>query len=332
MHFAAKRRLPLEAITASLLEGASQREIARRYRTSPMAVHNAVIRLGRQAIAAQTLLISSLIPRNRLVFDGIRSFVTSQDYPCDLTVLVDADGETILSVTHGVFRRGGRMTEVQRRRVREKETHWQIPKGTMSRSISLIWDELWRYLNTCGRFPGIIDTDQYYVYRRLRSPCYQSMRLTNQAVHRTTSSHSARTYDNPLFPVNYVDRFIRHRLREHTRETIAFGRNSAMQLYRLWLFAWDLNTRREYRARLPNAGTHAGQGAVDDAGIRKVCQANREFFRRRIDVRGCRIPASLVSAWRAEAVTPPVRWKVGQKGSSVRLPMYSLRDLNRAAA
>ena len=36
MHFAAKRHLPLRAIVDSLLEGASQREIARRYRTSPM--------------------------------------------------------------------------------------------------------------------------------------------------------------------------------------------------------------------------------------------------------------------------------------------------------
>ncbi|MFO8041684.1 MAG: helix-turn-helix domain-containing protein, partial [Alkalispirochaeta sp.] len=51
MHYAAKRHLPLKAIVDSLLEGASQREISRRYGVSPMTIHNAIIRLGRQAIA-----------------------------------------------------------------------------------------------------------------------------------------------------------------------------------------------------------------------------------------------------------------------------------------
>jgi hypothetical protein len=77
MHYAAKRHLPLQAITASLLEGASQRELARRYHTSPMAIQNAVIRLGRQALASQTVLFTHLHPRRRVVFDGLRSFVTS---------------------------------------------------------------------------------------------------------------------------------------------------------------------------------------------------------------------------------------------------------------
>ncbi|MEX2445496.1 MAG: hypothetical protein WD492_18000, partial [Alkalispirochaeta sp.] len=147
MHYAAKRHLPLKAIVASLLEGASQREIARRYGVSPMTVHNAIIRLGRQAIAAQSVLLSHLAPRPRVVFDGLRSFVTSQDYPCDLTTLVDAKGETILAITHGVFRRAGRMTRKQRKRVRAKQARWQIPHGTMSRSISAIWNELWPYLD-----------------------------------------------------------------------------------------------------------------------------------------------------------------------------------------
>jgi hypothetical protein len=334
MHYAANRHLPLRAIADSVLEGASQREISRRYHVSPMTIHNAIIRIGRQAIAAQAVLLSHLNRRPRLVFDGLRSFVTSQDYPCDLTTLVDAEGETILAITHGVFRRGGRMTRLQRRRVEAKREHWQIPHGTMSRSISTIWNELWNYLDAdLSPGPAIIDTDRHRGYRRIgeRSETYQLLRKEHKVEHRTTSSTAARTVHNPLFPVNYVDRLIRHRLREHTRETIAFGRHSAMQLYRMWLFAWDLNTRREWRVKLPEKGCHAEQGSLTEEGRRTVNRINREFFRRRVDLHGCTVAESLREAWTAEVVTPPIRWKVGQEGTTVRVPEYTLRDLARAA-
>lgn len=333
MHFAAKRHLPLSAIVESLLEGASQREIARRYGVSPMTIHYAIIRLGRQAIAAQTLLLSHLQPRGRVVFDGLRSFVTSQDYPCDLTTLVEAEGETILAISHGVFRRGGRMTNAQRRRVRAKRDRWRIPRRTMSESISLICRELLPVLKTDSDRPALIDTDQHHTYRRIveRMVEYQRLRAENRAEHRTTSSKAPRTMQNPLFPVNYIDRLIRHRLREHTRETIAFGRHSAMQLYRMWLFAWDLNTRRPWRVKRPTEGVHAAQGALDATGVEAVWRANRSFFTRRIDVAGCRVPESLSKAWRAEVVTPPIRWLQGQEGTTVRFPEYARRDLARAA-
>ena len=332
MHFAAKRHLPLRAIVDSLLEGASQREIARRYRTSPMAVHNAIIRLGRQAIAAQAVFLAHLTPRTRLVFDGLRSFVTSQDYPCDLTTLIDADGETILAVTHGVFRRGGRMTRLQRRRVRAKQAHWQIPVGTMSRSISTIWNELQRHIDHEADTPMIVDTDLHRGYRRLaeRSPDIQRYRQRNLIEHRVTPSTAARTYTNPLFPANYVDRLIRHRLREHTRETIAFARHSAMQMYRMWVFAWDHNTRREWRAKDPGAGVHSARGGLDEVGARAMRRINREFFQRRIDARAGTVPDSLEHAWRGEILTPPIRWIAGQKGTTVTMPRYAHHDLARA--
>lgn len=333
MHYFAKRHLPLKAIVASLLEGASMREIARRYRVSPMTIQSAIIRLGRQALATHTVLMQEITPRPRLVFDGLRSFVTSQDYPCDLTTLVDAESEAILSITHAIFHRAGTMTRAQRRRVDAKRDLWQIPAGTMIRSISLVWDELWHYLRRHPSETSIIDTDRHRDYRALarRSLVMRYMTSTGLARYRTTSSLAARNAANPLFPVNYVDRLIRHRLREHTRETLAFGRHSAMQMFRMWLFAWDHNTRRPWRERTPQEGVHAGHGAWDEAGMAKLKRVNREFFRRRIDVRGCVLPESIVIAWRAEAVTPPVRWRTGQKGTTVLTPAYARRDLARSA-
>lgn len=333
MHFAAKHHLPLRAISSCLLEGASQREIARRFRVSPMTIHFAVIRLGRQAIAAQSILLSHITPRRRLVFDGLRSYITSQDYPCDLTTLVDAEGETILSVTHGVFRRGGRMTRAQRRRVTAKQARWKIPKGTMRRAISMVWSELWHYLDHPLDHPAVIDTDRHLGYLRTaqRSTVYRYLRRTNLAEHHRTDSRAPRTMANPLFPVNYIDRLIRHRLREHTRETIAFGRHSSMQMYRMWVFAWDLNTRRLWRVKRPRQGLHAQQGTIDQAGMRAVRRINRSFYQRRVDPRNGTLPDSLREAWEAQMVSPPLRWKSGQKGTTVRVPQYVHRDIARAA-
>ena len=104
---------------------------------------------------------------------------------------------------------------------------------------------------------------------RYDATIYRFLQRHHLAEHRRTPGSAARTMENPLFPVNYVDRLIRHRLREHTRETIAFGRHSAMQLYRMWLFAWDLNTRREWRVKRPGSGRHVEQGSVTPRGERR---------------------------------------------------------------
>ncbi|MFW5848690.1 MAG: hypothetical protein ACOCXN_02860 [Spirochaetota bacterium] len=44
-----------------------------------------------------------------------------------------------------------------------------------------------------------------------------------------TPSTSPRTIGSPLFPVNYLDRMIRHRVKEHPRESIRRVRRSQLQ-------------------------------------------------------------------------------------------------------
>lgn len=326
LHYFAKRRLPLKAIAASLLEGASLREVGRRYNVSPMAVQQGVLRLGRQAMAAQLILLHHLAPRLSVAVDGLRSFVTSQDYPCDITTTVEAEGETILAMTHSVFRRGGRMRPSQRRRMVRKNRCWTPPAGRLKAGIALLFNELWNVLRPSHATPVTIDTDNHPFYAAVlrHQPEMGHFTLANQAAHKKTSGSAARTLDNPLFPVNYVDRLMRHRLKEHIRETIAFGRNSVLQMHRAWLFAWDHNFRREHRVRKPAEGVHAEQGCLSGAIIRHV---NRSFFERRLRPPAVGVPETIRQVWMGELVTPPIRWKRGQKGSSIRISDYSRADL-----
>ena len=326
LHFFAKRRLPLKAVYLCLLEGASLREIARRYAVSSQAIANALLRLGRQAMAAQLALLHHLTPRHTLVFDGLRSFITSQDFPCDITTVVEAEGETILSMTHSVMRRGGTMRASQRRRVSRKLSVWSPRAGSMKEDISLLSRELWDYLRPSTGHPALIHTDEHPLYRSLLAadPVADHFRSFAAFSHIRTPGSAARTLENPLFPVNYIDRLLRHRLKEHTRQTIAFGRNATMQMHRAWIFAFDHNFCREHRVRRPEEGSHAEQGAVQRCTAEAL---RRQYFRRRFRVDGFAVPQSISKVWMAELATPPVRWKAGQRSTTLRVPLYAVSDL-----
>lgn len=326
LHYFAKRRVPLQAIYAMLLAGASQREIARRYRLSGVAVHNAILRLGRQAMAAHLRLLATLPEQPTVTFDGLRSCITSQDYPCDITTVVEPAGEMILSLSHAIMRRGGRMTPAQRRRVAVKYQKWRPRPGTVQRSISLIGREIADYLRPPEEAAAVIDTDEHPGYKRMitGSPVYRHLTTAGQFIHRRTPSTAPRTAGNRLFPVNYVDRLLRHRLKEHTRETIAIGRNAVMQMHRAWMFAWDHNAMREHRVKRPGEGVHAQWSGIPDTTLNRV---KRQFFTRRLSPPSPEIPETLRQVWLGELPTPPVRWRVGQRGTMVRIPGFAVRDL-----
>jgi transposase-like protein len=326
LQYFAKRRLPLRAVWQSLLGGASQREVARRYRLSPQALQAAVLRLGRQAMGAHSLLLSRVRPRGCVVYDGLRSYVSSQDYPCDITTVVEVEGEMILSMTHTVSRRGGSMKPMQRERVRRKLKVWRPQGGSMSQAIALVQRELWEYLRPAPGHAARILTDEHPLYRALllRDPVARHLRSACQLIHERTPAAAPRTVSNPLFAVNYIDRLLRHRLKEHTRESIAFGREATLQMHRAWIFAYDHNCLREYRVKAPKLGTHAAQGAIAPEDVQAV---NREFFTRRIHLAGVPVPETIRRVWMGELPTPPLRWKVGQRASSVHIPAYAVRDL-----
>jgi hypothetical protein len=337
VHYYAKRRLPLREIWKTLVGGACLREAAWRYHTTAHTIQTAVLRLGRQAMAAQCHLLDQLQPRAEVCFDGLRSYVTAQDYPCDITTVVDRAGETVLTMTHAITRRGGKMTEAQKRRYDKKIRNWAPATGTLSREIQVTIDAIWDYLRPTVARPGLIDTDEHPIYqhRLRRAPVFGHFRKLALVQHRRTSSKEPRTRYNPLFPVNYVDRLLRHRVKEHTRESIAFGRHASVQMHRAWIFAWEHNARRTWRVKVPDVGCHAEVDGYPDRdpplgpavkpGV--AAQIGRQFFTRRIRLRGIAVPPSMAQAWMLGLQTPPHRWKKGQQAVTIRVPHFAIRDL-----
>jgi hypothetical protein len=326
VHYYAKRRLPLRAIDKTLNGGTSMREVATRYCVSPMTIQNAVLRIGRQSMIGQIKLLDILSPKTSVTFDGLRSFITSQDYPCDITTVVRPKGEMILSMTHSITRRGGTLTKRQRRRCRRKYATWRPTKHATHNAISLICREILDYTRFTPDAPITIDTDEHPIYRSIlkQNPCYRHLKSCKRFIHRRTPGSAARTTTNPLFPVNYVDRLLRHREKEHTRETIAFGRNATIQMHRAWIFGWNHNCVRPWREKESDAMSHAEHAGIPTAAIRDL---NQRFFTRRFRVVDEPVPESIRVPFLGKTETPPVRWKKGQKGTSVRVPNYAIRDL-----
>ena len=333
LHYYAKRHLPLGALWSSLVAGSCLREIATRYRLSAQTVQQALLRLGRQAMAAQCLLLTQLAPQAQVVIDGLRSFLCCQDYPCELLACVSKSGEMILQLAHFISRRSGRISPAQLKRLRLRYRHWSPPVGALSGAISSLCRQLWNQLSLSVGNPSWIHSDEHPLYRHflLHDPVARHLRDSALLHHQRTASTAPRTRSNPLFPVNYIDRLLRHRMKEHTRESIAFGRNTTMQMHRAWIFAYDHNCRRPHRTRLPQSGSHAAVAGVPQKLLDSL---SREFFTRRIRLQQVQVPMLIRQVWLAELATPPVRWRRGQRASavsvpgiSVRIPDYVRRDL-----
>ena len=323
MHYYAKRRLRLREILSRVRGGSSLRDIGRELGCSRTAVANAVVRLGRQAMASHVELVGGIDLAGRFVFDGLVSAVTSRDYPSQIQTLVDATVELVLGMTHGVAERGGRRTARQRKRIERKRAVWRPAAGALSESIALLVNELPRF---AAHHRICLDTDENPLYASVigEDLAMRWYRRAGRLEVRRTPSTAARTTGNRLFAVNYVDRMIRHRMREHARESIAIGRNSTMQMLRMWIFAWDHNVRQPYRVNEPGCRCRAIEAGVSK---RHLGSLTREFYTRRRVLRARPVPESMRRVWLSELEGPPVRWRAGQKRFGPLPTQYATADL-----
>ena len=326
MHYYAKRRLNLKLIRERLRGGSSMRDIGRHLGCSRMAIANVVLRLGRQSMAAEASMMRGIEGSGSLCFDGLVSAVTGRDYPSQINVLADSKQELIVSMTHCVTERGGTRTPAQTRRIEQRRQVWKPKKRALTDSIALLVNELPRYAGT-GAFT--IDTDEHPIYRSViaRDRALNRYRAAGLLTVRRTPGSAPRTRDNPLFIVNYVDRMIRHRMKEHTRESIALGCNSTMQMHRMWIFAWDHNATQPRRVKRTGDRSRIEYA---EAVTRQLQALEREFYSRRISLRHVPMDESMRRVWLAELDTPPVRWKKEQKRTGPVVTQYAKRDLSYA--
>ena len=178
-----------------------------------------------------------------IAIDGLVTFEQSQYLPYEIVAAVDRPSSFILHAAEAERRRSGTMTDQQRKkRAAMEKVHGRAdPKSVMRAlvevlSVSLkgaVWAQVW--------------SDKHQTYPRAITKIRSC-----EIVHERIDARRPRTARNPLFEVNVLDMLLRHCLKDHTRETIAFAKRRQHSMYRLAIFVvWRncIKLRREKRCR-----------------------------------------------------------------------------------
>jgi transposase-like protein len=263
-----KRPELLLDIQKHAVSGASNRQIARILRCAPSTVDNHLARLGRHCLLYHRHLLAQASPFVDIVIDGLVTFEYSQYHPYEILTAVDRNSSFFIHFAEAERRRSGTMTPYQKQRRSDFEDRHRRPdpKAVLEATIEVL-------------SAAIGDAPRAHVWSdKHRAYPAAIRRLTGCEIeHETIDSRAKRTRRNPLFEVNCLDMLIRHCMKDHTRESIAFAKRRQHSLYRLAIFlVWRnyIKLRRERRCQM----TPAMQiGLLDRALTEEDVQARRLF-------------------------------------------------------
>lgn len=299
LDYGVKKHLPYGEIFRHLTQsGAGIRPLARIYRVTDKVIINRIGRLARQAIALHAALRDYFPLQEDLVADGFESFTQSQYFPNNIHLLIGKESQYFYGADYAHLRRKGRMSDAQKQRRKELYTHFQPPKGDVSRSFARLLRQCTRYLETRQVDAVRLFTDEKVEYRRVlqSSPLVRAHQQQGNFTHIRISSTLPRTLRNDLFAVNYFDREIRKDQSNHVRETVMFSRDVNNCMERLWLYAAYHNYVKPYRIR---GNRKTNQPHAEIAGIPpdEIRKRWKTFFTRRAFYTHSRMTESELYGW-----------------------------------
>jgi transposase-like protein len=265
-----KRVYDYQDLTERLSSCSSIRALGRAYHVAGKSIQNRIGRGARQVLAFESCLSSTRCPDEDLAADGFESFCVSQFFPNNIHILVGLSSQFVYQSDHVTLRRKGKMTDSQRQERKKLDRRFRPDTRGIRASFKRIAASLLSILSDEGRPSITLWTDEKKEYPRalIDSPCAAALLQEGRLIHKTISSRAARTRNNPLFSVNYLDREIRKDLHEHVRETVCFGRNVNAQMERLTLYLFYHNYLKRHRAP-DSLHSHALMAGYDEAEIRK---------------------------------------------------------------
>jgi hypothetical protein len=270
----AKRIIHYPRLELLLSSSMSVRALARAFGCSCGSIANRTDRLARQEIAAHAELRRQAFRNEDICIDGLVSFDRSQFFTSDTTISITAGSRFALSFTHATLRRSGVMRQSQKNRRDLLYRGIDFEPHALERSFTELLDELARDRPPLPDKPLVIITDEKLEYRRafLAHPLFRDQDQDRRVVHHTVYSTLPRTYANPLFPSNYLDREIRKDQAAHRRESTCFGRSVANGLARMACYLGWHNYRKRYLVKAPvsDTRTHAQAAGIPPDVIQSV--------------------------------------------------------------
>ncbi len=244
----AKKHIDFRYVHQQINAGAGIRSIARSLNVSPKTVTSRIRRLARNAILIHQRFLKHLAYAEDFAADGFESFCVSQYFPDNTNILVGSQSQFVYQWDHAAIRRKGRMRKDQKeRRALLEKTFKAHPKA-----IENSFGTLMKFLaQRSGKkvMPLILFTDEKRDYERClwKTPLTREQMFSGKWHHHRVNSKEPRTRQNPLFPVNYMDREIRKDMAAHARESVQFNRNVSEGMLRMSLYFFDHNYFKPYR-------------------------------------------------------------------------------------
>ena len=195
------------------------------------------------------------------------------------------------------------MTDEQKQRREELELIYRAdPKG-----IERSFDQLFTYvchLICDGHNRAVrVATDEHKAYSRAerRNLAIKALRIQKRYSRIQVSSKEERTYTNPLFSVNYLDRQLRKDMAENVRETVCFGRNVNRAMDRLVVYLTYHNLKKPFREVKKKLYSHA---EVAGLSKREVGSLLYGLFSRRVYFSHLKPEEKLKRMWERRYLTP----------------------------
>lgn len=256
-----KHPLPYWEIVMRLTSGCGVRSAGRHLHVSHQVILNRISRLGRQAVGLQAGLLNKLRLCENLCTDGFESFAESHYQPNNIHILVGKRSQFLYGFDYAHLKRKGMMNEAQKAERDRREKRRVRERITITKSFCRLTAMIEELVETSRQRLTVVYSDEKQEYARVlrRSRRLQQLRESKRFAHIQISSRLARTLDNPLFAVNYMDRQFRKDNANHVRKTIQYSRNVNYLLERLAIYQMLHNCYKPYR--------------VDKSRLRKVRHA-----------------------------------------------------------
>ena len=307
LDYYAKRRIDYRRLERLGASSVSVRALGRDLGCSPDSVLNRFDRLARQAIACHARLRPRARRHEDVSIDGFVSFDRSQYFPNNITISVARDSRYVLSFTHATLRRSGSMREEQKKRRDLLYEGVAFERKALERSFTELLDGLARERSPGPGSPLVIATDEKLEYRRafLRHRLFRGQDGGHRAVHLRMSSKLPRTFWNPIFPSNYLDREIRKDQAAHRRESTCFARSAANGLSRMASYVAWRNYAKPFLVKAPVAGrsSHGEEAGIPRA---EIVRERERMFRRRAFLSLERLDVLEDREWRKLVPTPGI--------------------------
>ena len=300
LDYYAKRVLDYPLMLQQLVSCTGTRDLCRLQECSTGTVANRLERLARQAAAMHGEALPRLQRSEACVIDGFQNFAVSRYFPNNINILVGAETQFFYACDYRTIRRSGAMSRRQKARRRALERFYRADPAGLKQGFAVLLDAAMRLPRRGTPLSIHSDCKREYAAAIAADPHYRRLAAAGGLEHHTTHSRQARTQQNRLFAVNYLDRQFRKDLKECVRHTVCFARNVSNLMQRMLLYRMYHNHFKAFRHRNPEP-THAAVAGIDERWVdRRLSQlfAWRAFLSRSM------VSTADRSVWLRELQTP----------------------------